>query len=79
MKRITSETGIQLRMNRSIQSEGAFGVVKEDYNFRRFLTRGKRNIRKEILLAAMGYDIRKLHAKIQQNRTETQLFQKVYA
>ena len=79
MKRITSETGIQLRMNRSIQSEGAFGVVKEDYNFRRFLTRGKRNIRTEILLAAMGYDIRKLHAKIQQNRTETQLFQKVYA
>ena len=79
MKRITSETGIQLRMNRSIQSEGAFGVVKEDYNFRRFLTRGKRNVRMEILLAAMGYDIRKLHAKIQQNRTETQLFQKVSA
>ena len=66
-------------MNRSIQSEGAFGVVKEDYNFRRFLTRGKRNVRMEILLAAMGYDIRKLHAKIQQNRTETQLFQKVSA
>ena len=79
LKRITSETGIQLRMNRSIQSEGAFGVVKEDYYFRRFLTRGKRNVRTEILLAAMGYDIRKLHAKIQQNRTKTQLFQKVSA
>lgn len=79
LKRITSETGIQLRMNRSIQSEGAFGVVKEDYNFRRFLTRGKRNIRAEILLVAMGYDIRKLHAKIQQNRTKTQLFKKVSA
>ena len=79
LKRITSETGIQLRMNRSIQSEGAFGVVKEDYNFRRFLTRGKRNIRAEILLVAMGYDIRKLHAKIQQNRTRTQLFKKVSA
>lgn len=79
LKRITSETGIQLRMNRSIQSEGAFGVVKEDYNFRRFLTRGRWNVRTEILLAAMGYDIRKLHAKIQQNRTKTQLFQKVSA
>lgn len=78
LKRITSETGIQLRMNRSIQSEGAFGVVKEDYNFRRFLTRGKRNIRAEILLVAMGYDIRKLHAKIQQNRTKTQLFKKSF-
>ena len=79
LKRITSETGVLLRMNRSIQSEGAFGVVKEDYNFRRFLTRGKQNIRTEILLAAMGYDIRKLHAKIQRNRTKTQLFQKVSA
>lgn len=79
LKRITSETGVLLRMNRSIQSEGAFGVVKEDYNFSRFLTRGKQNIRTEILLAAMGYDIRKLHAKIQQNRTKTQLFQKVCA
>lgn len=79
LNRITSETGIQLRMNRSIQSEGAFGVVKEDYNFRRFLTRGKRNVRTEILLAAIGYDIRKLHAKIQQNRTKTQLIQKVSA
>ena len=79
LKRITSETGILLRMNRSIQSEGAFGVIKEDYNFRRFLTRGNRNVRTEILLAVMGYDIRKLHAKIQKNRTKTQLFKKVSA
>ena len=79
LKRITSEIGVQLRMNRSIQSEGAFGVIKEDYNFRRFLTRGNRNVRTEILLAAMGYDIRKLHAKLQQKRTKTQLFQKVSA
>jgi hypothetical protein len=79
LKRITSKLGVQLRMNRSIQSEGAFGVVKEDYNFRRFLTRGNKNVRTEILLAAMGYDIRKLHAKIQQNRTRTQLFKKVSA
>lgn len=79
LKRITSETGIQLRMNRSIQSEGAFGVVKEDYSFRRFLTRGKQNVRTETLLAAMGYDIRKLYAKIQQNRTKTQLFKKLSA
>ena len=36
---ITSEKGIILRRNRSIQVEGAFGVIKEDYGFRRFLTR----------------------------------------
>lgn len=79
LRQITSETGVLLRMNRSIQSEGAFGVVKEDYGFRRFLTRGNRNVRTEVLLAVMGYNVRKLHAKIQQNRTKTQLFQKVSA
>ena len=39
--RITGNEGIMLRMNRSIQVEGAFGVLKQDYGFRRFLTRGK--------------------------------------
>ena len=34
--RLISDTGIQLRMNRSIQVEGAFGVLKQDLGFRRF-------------------------------------------
>ncbi len=76
LKRITSELGILLRMNRSIQSEGAFGVVKQDYNFRQFLLRGQVKVTTEVLLLAMAYDINKLHAKIQQNRTGTQLFEK---
>ncbi len=38
---IQSETGIKYRMNRSIQAEGAFGVLKGDYEFQRFLMRGK--------------------------------------
>jgi len=79
LNRITSEIGIQLHMNRSIQSEDAFRVVKEWYIFYRFLTHDKRNVRAEIFLVAIGYDIRKLHAKIQQNRPKTQLFQKVSA
>ena len=29
-------------MNRSIQSEGAFGVIKQDYGFRQFLLRGNK-------------------------------------
>lgn len=39
---IISQVGIFLRINRSIQVEGTFRVLKEDYGFRRFLTRGKR-------------------------------------
>src|SRR5690554_1803063 len=34
---IISEEGVLLRVNRSIQVEGAFGVLKNDYNFKRFL------------------------------------------
>ncbi len=38
---IISEQGILLRTNRSIQVEGAFGVIKQNYHFTRFLTRGR--------------------------------------
>ena len=38
---IMSETGIKYRMNRSIQVEDAFGVLKSDYEFQRFLLRRK--------------------------------------
>ena len=50
-------------MNRSIQAEGAFGVIKQDYGFRRFLTRGKKNITTEFILVSFAYNINKLHQK----------------
>ena len=65
---IMSEKGIQYRMNRSIQVEGAFGVLKKDYEFQRFLMRGKIKVKIEILLLCIGYNINKLHAKIQGDR-----------
>ena len=51
-------------------------MVKQDYNFRQFLLRGQLKVTTEMLLLAMSYNINKLHAKIQQNRTGTQLFEK---
>lgn len=39
---ILSEKGIMYRMNRFIQVEGTFGVLKNDYEFQRFLAVGKR-------------------------------------
>ncbi len=74
-KNILSETGIKYRMNRSIQVEGAFGVLKNDYEFQRFLLRGKTKVKLEILLLCMGYNLNKLHAKIQGNRTGTHLYE----
>jgi len=52
---ITTRRGVLLRMNRSIQAEGAFGVLKEDRQFDRFLTRGSPNVKTELLLLCFGY------------------------
>ena len=71
---ILSETGIQYRMNRNIQVEGAFGVLKNDYEFQRFLLRGKTRVKLEILLLCMGYNLNKLLAKIQNERIGSHLF-----
>ena len=71
---IMSETGPRYRMNRSIQVEGAFGVLKNDYDFQRFLLRGKTKVKLEILLLCFGYNINKLHAKIQNDRLRSYLF-----
>jgi len=79
LERITSPKGVLLRMNRSIQSEGAFGVLKQNYAFRQFLLRGNKKVLAELLLLAMAYNVNKLHAKIQQNRTGRQLFEKLIA
>lgn len=79
LNNITTSKGILLRMNRSIQVEGAFGVIKEDSGFRRFLMRGKKNVRTEFLLMSMGYNINKLHAKIQGNRCDQLLHKKEIA
>jgi transposase len=68
LENITSDEGILLRMNRSIQVEGTFGVLKEDHGFRRFLTRGKKNVKTEFTLLCFGYNVSKLHNKIQNNR-----------
>ena len=65
LERITSDYGTQLRMNRSIQAEGSFAVIKEDMEFRRYLYRGKENVTAQSILLAIGYNINKLHHKIQ--------------
>ena len=70
---ITTEHGIYLRMCRSIQVEGAFGLLKNDFGFRRFLTRGKTNIRTELFFLALAYDLKKLWMKRENGRLKTHL------
>ena len=73
-KKISTDEGILLRVNRSIQAEGVFATIKEDMNFRRFLTRGSTNVMVEWHLVSMAYNILKLHHKIQTGRLGNHLF-----
>ena len=75
LERITSEEGCRLRMNRSIQAEGSFSETKEGMGFRRYLSRGKKNVLAESIIVAMARNINKLHQKIQTGRTGTHLYE----
>ena len=74
LEALISEEGARLRMNRSIQVEGVFGVLKEDYGFRRFLTRGTKNIETQFFLLAFALNIEKLCNRTKKGRLGTELF-----
>ncbi len=58
---IQSEKGIRNRQIRSIQTEGHFGDIKENDNFRRFHHRTEEKVYKEFMLYAIGRNINKYH------------------
>ena len=72
---IATESGIYLRLCRSIQVEGAFGLLKTDFGFRRFLTRGKANVRIELFFLALAFNLKKLWMKRENGRLQTHLSQ----
>ena len=72
--RIKSPEGIILRVNRSIQAEGAFAQTKGNLSFRRFLSRGRANILVEAMLLAMAHNMTCLHNKIQSGKEDRHLF-----
>lgn len=76
---ITSEYGNLLRQNRSIQVEGAFGVIKQDFRFRRFLTRGKEKIETQFFLMAFAFNVEKLCNRQKYNRFGLSLFNETVA
>ena len=74
LERIISDEGVLYRMNRSIQAEGSFGDIKQDMQFRRYLSKGSANVLAESTLLAIARNINKLHNKIQNGKTGTHLF-----
>lgn len=63
IKNLQSELGIELRVQRSIQVEGAFGVIKQNYGIRRFRRKGELKVELEMTLLVIGYNLLKYHNK----------------
>ena len=55
--------GALLCMNRSIQSEGTFGIIKWNCSYKRFFRRGKETVILEFTLISCGYNLYKYHNK----------------
>ena len=66
---IATEEGINERVNRSIQAEGAFSKVKDGLAYDRFRRKGMKKIVADMIMVAMGINLNKLHSKILNNQT----------
>lgn len=58
---LSTEYGKNLKKQRTIQVEGAFGVIKQNMRFTRFTRRGLNNTKMEFLIVCLGYNLRKYH------------------
>ena len=58
---LSTEEGKEAMKNRSIQSEGAFGILKEDYDFDCLSRRGETGVKIEVYCASLGFNIKKYH------------------
>ena len=65
LQNLESIHGALLRMNRSIQSEGTFGVLKWDKSYKRLFRRGEKNVILELTLISCGFNLYKYHNKKQ--------------
>ncbi|MBO5639065.1 MAG: transposase, partial [Oscillospiraceae bacterium] len=72
-ERINTAEGKLIRVNRSIQAEGVFAMIKQDMGFRRFLLRSSVKVEVEWTLLSLAYNLLKLHHKIQTGRLGTGL------
>ena len=61
---LESVHGAFLRMNRSIQAEGTFGVIKWDRTYKRLFRRGEKAVILEFTLISCGFNLYKYHNKI---------------
>lgn len=75
LENITTPKGKNLRVNRSIQVEGAFGQLKHNRQFRRFLTKGNSNVTTELFFLALSQNVKKYLSKCNREQLKTHLFE----
>ena len=63
IENLESIQGALLRMNRSIQAEGTFGIIKNDRWYKRIVRRGMESVRLEVFLVSIGQNLYKFHNK----------------
>ena len=73
IENLESIHGALLRMNRSIQAEGTFGIMKNDRWYKRIVRRGIHSVKLEVLLVAIGHNLYKYQKKKTRNRTAAQI------
>lgn len=63
IENLESIQGALLRMNRSIQAEGTFGIIKNNHWYKRIVRRGIKYVKLEIFLVSIGQNLHKYHRK----------------
>lgn len=61
---LDSIRGALLRMNRSIQAEGSFGIMKQDRSYRRIVRREIESVQLEVILVSIGHNLYKHYNKL---------------
>ena len=62
-EKLKSDEGIQTRIQRSIQVEGAFAEIKSNTEYKRIQRRGNKRVKTDICMVIMGYNLKKFHSK----------------
>ncbi len=63
--------GIEIRVNRSVQVEGVFGIQKQNYGNVRFRRRGLKKTSVECMLNFLGFNVAKLFRFYETNKQNT--------
>lgn len=62
---LSTPQGKEMKRQRSIQLEGVFGLLKQDIEYTQLRKRGIQNVKKEMYLVRIGFNVMKYHNKKQ--------------